>query len=35
MLNGDHERLLPESDAYGKCFYDVFKNIAEAQRYQA
>ncbi|XP_031781072.1 E3 ubiquitin-protein ligase MYCBP2 isoform X6 [Nasonia vitripennis] len=28
----EHERLLPEPDAYVKCFYDLFKNIAEAQR---
>ena len=32
MVSGDHERLLPEPENYVKCFYDLFKSIAEAQR---
>jgi len=32
MVSGDNERLLPEPESYAKCFYDLFKNIAEAQR---
>ncbi|XP_035719406.1 E3 ubiquitin-protein ligase MYCBP2-like isoform X2 [Vespa mandarinia] len=34
MVSGEHERLLPEPDHYTKCFYDLFKNVAEAQRYK-
>ncbi|XP_032681447.1 E3 ubiquitin-protein ligase MYCBP2 isoform X16 [Odontomachus brunneus] len=32
MVSGDNERLLPEPENYAKCFYDLFKNVAEAQR---
>ncbi|XP_017880442.1 E3 ubiquitin-protein ligase MYCBP2-like [Ceratina calcarata] len=32
MVSGDHERLLPEPENYVKCFYDLFKSIADAQR---
>ncbi|KAK9309341.1 hypothetical protein QLX08_000965 [Tetragonisca angustula] len=32
MVSGDHERLLPEPENYVKCFYDLFRSIAEAQR---
>ncbi|XP_076245488.1 MYC binding protein highwire [Calliopsis andreniformis] len=32
MVFGDHDRLLPEPENYVKCFYDLFKSIAEAQR---
>ncbi|XP_076623337.1 MYC binding protein highwire isoform X2 [Colletes latitarsis] len=32
MVSGDHERLMPEPENYVKCFYDLFKSIAEAQR---
>ncbi|XP_076287336.1 MYC binding protein highwire isoform X6 [Lasioglossum baleicum] len=32
MVSGDHERLLPEPENFAKCFYDLFKSIAEAQR---
>ncbi|CAK9797457.1 E3 ubiquitin-protein ligase MYCBP2 [Anthophora quadrimaculata] len=32
MMSGDHERLLPEPENYVKCFYDLFKSIAEVQR---
>ncbi|CAL1686165.1 unnamed protein product [Lasius platythorax] len=32
MVSGENERLLPEPENYAKCFYDLFKNVAEAQR---
>jgi hypothetical protein len=32
MVSGDNERLLPEPENYAKYFYDLFKNVAEAQR---
>ncbi|XP_012285925.1 E3 ubiquitin-protein ligase MYCBP2 [Orussus abietinus] len=32
MVSGDQERTLPEPDDYAKCFYDLFKSVAEAQR---
>lgn len=31
-MSGENERLLPEPENYAKCFYDLFRNIAEAQR---
>ena len=31
-MEPERERLLPEPDTYVKCFYDLFKSIAEAQR---
>ncbi|RLU27103.1 hypothetical protein DMN91_000902 [Ooceraea biroi] len=32
MVSGNNERLLPEPENYAKYFYDLFKNVAEAQR---
>lgn len=34
-MSGENERLLPEPENYAKCFYDLFKNVAEAQRYES
>ncbi|XP_043286736.1 E3 ubiquitin-protein ligase MYCBP2 isoform X2 [Venturia canescens] len=32
MVSGDHAGLQPEPENYVKCFYELFKSIAEAQR---
>lgn len=33
MISIDHERLQSESINYAKCFYELFKNTADNQRY--